>query len=128
MDDAHSRAMLELCERFFAAAAAGDVEAVRGIYAPDAVIWHNNDGREQTVEQNLGVLAWATSRIEGFRYEDVRRTVTDSGFIEQHVLRGRAPNGVELRVPACLVCTVVDGRIARVDEYFDSAQIAALTA
>jgi ketosteroid isomerase-like protein len=120
--------MLDLCERFFAAVTAGDLDAVRTIYADDAVIWHNNDDAEQNVDENLRVLRWATSRIAGFRYEDVRRTATADGFIEQHVLRGTAPNGAELRVPACIVCTVADGRIMRLDEYFDSAQIAALIA
>jgi ketosteroid isomerase-like protein len=104
----------------------GDLDGVRAMYAPDAVVWHNTDGVEQSVEENLRVLRWATSRIAGFRYEDVRRTATAGGFIEQHVLRGTAPSGEELRVPACIVCTVHDGRIARLDEYFDSAQIAAL--
>ena len=119
--------MLDLCERFFAAVVAGDLDAVRAMYAPGAVIWHNNDGAEQSVDENLRVLRWATTRIAGFRYEDMRRLATATGFIEQHTLRGQAPNGAELRVPACIVCTVVDGRIARLEEYLDSAQIAALT-
>jgi len=29
--------------RFFAAIEAGDIDAVRSIYAPDALIWHNDD-------------------------------------------------------------------------------------
>lgn len=120
--------MLDLCERFFIAVAAGDLDAVRSMYAPDAVVWHNYDGVEQNVEENLRVLRWATSHIAGFRYEEVRRTATATGFMEQHVLRGTAPNGEELRVPACIVCTVRDGQIMRLDEYLDSAQIAALTA
>jgi ketosteroid isomerase-like protein len=126
MDPAHERAMLDLCERFFSAVSSGDLDAVRAMYAPDAVIWHNNDGLEQTAEQNMRILRWATSAIASFRYEDVKRKATPDGFIEEHVMRGTAPNGTELRVPTCLVCTVRDGRITRVNEYFDSAQIAAL--
>jgi ketosteroid isomerase-like protein len=122
----HDEEMLALAERFFAAVAAGDAEAVRSIYAPDVVVWHNHDGGTQTGEQNLRVLAAATHAITGFRYEEVRRRPTPDGFIEQHVLRGTAPDGTELAVPACIVCTVADGRITRLDEYFDSAHIAAL--
>jgi ketosteroid isomerase-like protein len=128
MTGEHAEAMLAVADRLFAAVERGDLDAVRAIYAPDAVIWHNNDGVVQTVDENLRVLAWSTSRIAAFRYEDVCRTATAEGFIEQHVLRGRAPNGEELHVAACIVCTVADGRITRLDEYFDSAQIAALTA
>ncbi|MGH9269678.1 MAG: hypothetical protein ACRDZ2_00205 [Ilumatobacteraceae bacterium] len=37
---------LDLAERFFAAIEAGDLDAVGGIYADEAVIWHNHDGVE----------------------------------------------------------------------------------
>jgi ketosteroid isomerase-like protein len=120
--------MLDLCERFFDAVTRRDLDAVREIYAPDAVIWNNFTNRQQTVEENLRTLAWATSSIDGFRYEDVRRYATETGFVEQHVLRGAAPAGTDLDVPACIVCTVRDGRITRLDEYVDSAHIAPLFA
>jgi len=122
------KSMLDLARRFFAAITAGDIDAVREMYAPDAVVWHNNDGIEQGVEQNLAVLRWVTKNITGFRYEDVRCQATDTGFVEQHITRGRAPNGADLAMSACIVCTVVDGRITRVDEYLDSAQLAPLLA
>jgi ketosteroid isomerase-like protein len=46
----------ELVIRFFAALEAGDIDTLREIYAPDAVIWHNDDLIEQPVEDNLKVL------------------------------------------------------------------------
>jgi ketosteroid isomerase-like protein len=33
----------ELVVRFFAALEDGDISTLREIYAPDAVIWHNDD-------------------------------------------------------------------------------------
>jgi ketosteroid isomerase-like protein len=124
----NEREILSLADRFFAAIPKGDLETVRAIYAPDARVWHNNDGQTQDVEQNLAVLGWVTKNISGLRYEDVRRQVTPSGFVQQHVLRGIAPNGTPLEIPACILCTVVNGRITRLDEYLDSAQIAPLLA
>ena len=114
---------LQLAERLFAAITAGDVEAVRDIYAADAVIWHNNDGLEQSADDNLRVLRWVTANIRHLRYENVRRQRTDTGFAQQHELRGRAPNGRELNIPACIICTVRNGRITRLDEYLDSAHL-----
>ena len=119
---------LQLAERLMAAITAGDVEAVRNIYARDAVIWHNNDGLEQSVDDNLHVLRWVVSNIRSLRYEDIRRQRTASGFVQQHVLRGIAPNGRDLDIRACLICTVSNGRITRLEEYLDSAQIAPLLA
>ncbi len=117
---------LELCDLFFAAISRGDIDAVRAIYAPDAVIWHNDEKAEQTPDRNLKVLGWVTRNIRDMRYEEVRRHETPTGFVEQHVLRGVAPNGAPLEIPACIVCEVRDGRITRLDEYLDSAQTAAL--
>jgi ketosteroid isomerase-like protein len=119
---------LELCEQLFAAIASGDTEAVRGIYAQDAVIWHNNDRVEQTPDENLRVLRWVIRNVKDLRYEEVRRHATADGFVQQHVLRGVAPNGTALEIPACIVCTVRDGRIVRLEEYLDSAHTAPLTA
>ena len=122
----NEREIMELADRFFGAIPKADLQTVRAIYAPDAVIWHNNDQASQNVEQNLAVLGWVTKNIAGLRYEEIRRHVTPSGFVQQHVLRGTAPNGKPLEVPACILCTVVNGRITRLDEYLDSAQIAPL--
>jgi len=61
-----------LRDRFFAAVTSGDIDAVRACYAPDAVIWHNNDGISQSVDENLRVLGWIAQNVRAFRYEDVR--------------------------------------------------------
>jgi ketosteroid isomerase-like protein len=80
----------------------------------------------QTVDDNLRTLAAAARAIRDWRYDDVRLHVTDDGFVQQHVMRGRAPSDDEFALAACIVCTVADGRITRLDEYFDPAQLAAL--
>ena len=117
---------LDLCDQLFSAIMRGDIDAVRAIYSPDAVIWHNNDQIEETPDRNLRVLGWVTKNIKDLRYEELRRHETPSGFVQQHVLRGIAPNGTALKIPACIVCEVKDGRITRLDEYLDSAHTAAL--
>ncbi len=116
-------AMLDLARRLFGAVTAGDVDVVRALYAPDAVIWHNNDGVTQTVDENIRVLSWIAANVKDFRYEDGRCQATPTGFVEQHVTCGIGPKGA-FTIPACIVCTVVDGRISRLDEYLDSAHVA----
>jgi ketosteroid isomerase-like protein len=120
--------VLALAERLFGAIVAGDVEAVREIYAPEARIWHNTDGVEQTADENLRVLRWLTANVSSLRYEEIRLQRTDRGFIQQHVLRGTTAAGRPIELPACLIGTVADGRITRIDEYFDSAHLAPLGA
>jgi len=113
-----------LAERFFDAIEAGDIAAVRAAYAPDAVIWHNTDELATSVEDNVETLTGFVKRIRDRRYRDRRLEVFDGGFVQQHVLHGVRADGVAVTLPACIVCQVKDGRISRLDEYFDSARVA----
>jgi len=125
--DVSESSALEVAERFFAAIDAGDVSAIYDTYAPDAVIWHNFDDVEQTRDENVRMLGWAVKHLGNMRYTDVRRTATDSGFAQQHVLRATNTNGVEIEVPAALFVSVRDGKITRLDEYIDSRHVALIT-
>src|SRR5215469_10098411 len=92
--------------RFFATIKAGDIDAVRAIYAPDAVIWHNDDLIEQPVEENLKVLAGLHKAVSGLRYEIIRRVPSDDGVIQQHVLRGNLPGGQPVALHAAMYLQV----------------------
>jgi ketosteroid isomerase-like protein len=119
---------LETADRLFKSIERGDVAALREIYAPGAIIWHNYDGSTQTVDENLAVLTWVSANILEREYTEIRRQATPTGFVQQHVLRGRVKaSGKQLRLPACIICDVEHGRITRLDEYFDSAHIAVLS-
>jgi ketosteroid isomerase-like protein len=118
---------IDVAVRLFGAIQAGDLDAVRDIYAPNAEIWHNYDGIVQTPDENLVVLRWVVTHLDGIRYEDVVRQPTPTGFVQQHVLRATA-KGTPIEMPACIVVTVVDQHITRLDEYLDSAHVARLAA
>jgi ketosteroid isomerase-like protein len=117
---------LDLADRLMASIESGDVEAVRSIYAPDAVIWHNFDNLEQTPDENLRTLTWMVTNVGGVHYEDIRRHQTTDGYVQQHTFCGRAASGEEVRAPCCLIVRVEGGRISRLDEYLDPAQFAIL--
>ncbi len=114
--------------RFFAAIEAGDIDTVRQIYAPDAVIWHNDDLIEQPVEDNLKVLAGLHQAVSGLHYEIIRRARADDGVIQQHVLRGTLPNGQEVALHAAMYLQVRDGHVTRIEEYLDSAKRSSIRA
>jgi ketosteroid isomerase-like protein len=111
----------DLADRFFAAVCSGDEAALTELYSPDARIWHNDDGREQTVAENLRTLRWLGRTLEDFRYEDIRRYLLPDGFAQQHVLRASLPGHGPIEAPASLFVRVENGSIARIDEYVDSA-------
>ena len=121
------RSVDEVADALFCAIEAGDVDAVRELYADDMVAWHNFDRIEQTKDQNLFVLQWVARNLSDRHYDDIRRYAIDGGFVQQHVLRGNNVEGVEVQIPACIVVKVADGKITRIDEYLDTRQTDPLT-
>ena len=118
----------ELVDRFFAAIETGDLDTLREIYAPDAVIWHNDDLLEQPVEDNLKVLQGLHRAVSGLRYDIVRRVPARDGVLQQHVLRGRLPDGTDVELHAAMYLQVRDGHITRIEEYLDSGKRASIRA
>lgn len=122
-----------LMDRFIAAIEAGDVDTVRSIYADDARIWHNFDQIEMSAADNAKQIKWFTSRLAGMKYTEIRRIFFDGGVVQQHVLRGTAPNGDTVAVHAMLRVDIDtdtgtnSSRIVRLEEYLDPAQAASLS-
>jgi uncharacterized protein len=114
--------------RFFAALEAGDIDTVREIYAPDALIWHNDDLIEQPVDENLKVLQGLHRAVSGLRYDIVRRVPAADGVLQQHVLRGALPDGTEVELHAAMYLQVKDGHITRIEEYLDSGKRSSIRA
>jgi ketosteroid isomerase-like protein len=117
-------AIIALAKRFFDCAETGDIDGLAACYAPYAKIWHNTDEVEQTPADNAATLKGFVSRISDRVYGERRLHVFPGGFVQQHVLQGTRQDGVRLALPAVLVCLVEDGKIVRLDEYFDSARVA----
>lgn len=121
----------EFAHRFITATAEGDLEAVAAMYSPDAVLSINVMPRELGAADGLGVLAELHRRAASVRYEVLEVIPTEHGYVQRHILHVVAPARGEqpeqaLAVAACLVVRVDDGRIVRLDEYLDSAQVAPL--
>jgi ketosteroid isomerase-like protein len=118
--------VLAFARRFIAAIQAGDAEAMRDCYAPDAKIWHNIDNVEQTVDQNVKSLNWFVRNLPDRLYTVQRLEALKDGFLQQHVLSATLPDGTAWKMSACVVVRMTDGKITRLDEYIDSAEAGAL--
>jgi len=114
-----------IADRLVAAIEAGDLDAVRDLYAPDVVVWANFDDTRRDRESSLRVLAWLVRSTTRRRYEVVRRHQVDGGVVQQHVLHGTTEAGADFAMPACLVLRVEGEHIVAIDEYLDPAPITA---
>jgi ketosteroid isomerase-like protein len=121
---ANEAEMNALADRFTSGYERGDIDAIIACYAPDARIWHNFDGAEQTVQDQLGATRWLYEKLKDLKYEILSRKFFDGGYVQQYVVNGTLTNGGgAFRMPLCMSVIVRDGRIARLDEYLDSAHL-----
>ena len=125
-DDDRPGDALAVADRMFRAIEEGDLVALRACYAPGLRVWTNFDDRIVGVDDALRVVGWLVDRLADRRYEVRRRDAIAGGFLQEHVLRGTAPDGTEVAMPACIVATVEDELITVGHEYLDPAGAAAL--
>lgn len=123
-----SQDYIAFAKKFVGAIQSGDTATVRACYHPDAKLWHNNDGIEQTVDQNMKVLDWFIRTLPDRNYRVVRREALPDGFMQQHVLEATLPDGTKWAMDACVVVRIENGLITRLDEYIDSAKSSQLRA
>jgi ketosteroid isomerase-like protein len=118
---------LDVADAMFAAIESTDLDALRALYSDDFVAWTNVAG-ESDVDATMKVLGWLTSRLSDIRYDVARRQSLPDGFLQEHVLRGTAPDGTAIAMAACVIATVTDdGRVSRIHEYLDPGGVAALS-
>jgi len=112
-----------IASAFFAAIERGDLDAIRELYSPEAVIWHNVTGQSQTREENLRLLRYFTGRVSELRYEVLAREFFQGGFVQRHILHGKLKSGDLITAPVCLVVYVSGRKIDRLFEYLDPAAV-----
>jgi ketosteroid isomerase-like protein len=116
--------MYALADRMGRAYEQNDSNAIADCYDADARVWHNIDGVEQTVEEQVDVTRWLHERLKDVKYEISSRHSYDGGYVQQYVMHGTLANGGgAFRMPVCMNVTVRDGRITRLEEYLDSAHL-----
>jgi ketosteroid isomerase-like protein len=115
--------VITVADQMFAAIERGDVSALAAMWSDDVLVWRLGGGRERDKSRALGVIDWFVANTTSRRYEVLDRQVFDGGFVQQHVLHAATANGKPVSFRACLIVKVADGRITRIDEYLDPADL-----
>lgn len=126
----------ELMDRATAAVLAGELEALRDIYAEDVVATTPDEGNLNGID---AFLEWNRSFIATFSdrsYESERGFETEDCAIDQGYFVGRhtkdldlpggqslPASGQQIRVRAVDLATVRDGKIVQHDFYFDQLDL-----
>ncbi|MGD8829481.1 MAG: nuclear transport factor 2 family protein [Pseudomonadales bacterium] len=117
----------EICRELFDALSNGDDDRVRTLCAQDMKARQNNNPPMDLAS----LLAFSQSVrrvVANFRYEDARRSGTDTGFVEEHNVRGELPDGSRLELAVCVVADVRDGKVCDLREYLDVSAASGLMA
>lgn len=118
--DLRGQALVDLAHRFIAVAAARDIEGMRALYHPDLIMWHNTDQLELSREEHLESYVRNNMLVKAIHYSNIRVTPFENGYVQQHSIRAEIEGGREMNIACCLVARVEDGKIKRLEEYYDS--------
>lgn len=120
---------LEAIAERVARRAQGDWDALREYWADEVTVWHcYDDAEEQIIGLSRSSGASAELNALGRVLDDFARTSTvhvsdkTGTIVETSVWTGRTKAGVNMRNCTCILYTVTDGRISRMDVYDDSNQ------
>jgi ketosteroid isomerase-like protein len=106
----------------------GDRGPFEAFFAPGCVNWHNHDKLEQPAATNEGpgVL---NQLVSGLHAELLQDEVFPSGELIRIVIKGTVTsNGRPFEAHNCIVLTITDEGITRIDDYIDPTIVEQLTA
>ncbi|EFG75760.1 hypothetical protein HMPREF0591_4289 [Mycobacterium parascrofulaceum ATCC BAA-614] len=127
MSTASPEVVADAADRLFAAIEKGDFAAVDRMWSDDIAVWRVGARRDDGKARALRVIDWFIGATTERRYEILDRRFFEGGFVQQHILHATGHAGQSISMRVCIVITVGgDGRLDRIDEYFDPAEIAPL--
>ena len=112
----------QLAHALFDALEAGDVDAVADCYAPAMTMWANFTMQETTREENLQAIEAGKAMLRRRTYDDRQIHTFADGFVARYTCTVVTHGGKRVPLSACLVGTVHDGKIVRLDEYLDGGR------
>lgn len=119
-------ALEKLTQDFFAAINRRDwADALERVH-PDGRARQNISGEDVDARTLLNSMRGLVESLKSFGYENPRRILGEQAVVEQHDVRMTREDGREIVLDICILLHFDgDGKITRIDEYLDSAQVAA---
>ena len=111
-------------DRFFAAIEQHDEATIADLYADDVQVWNNMTKAATDKQRNLVVLQRFGSRVDNWRYEILDRCIQPGSAVQRHILHGDTAKG-KISAHVCIKFDIADGKITRLYEYLDPADIGA---
>ena len=106
----------------------GNADAFIAYLAPGAILWHNDTRQEVDAETTLRGIGTRLHLLRDREPDVVRASPTPDGFVVQFALRGTVvATGKPVEMQNCIVMTLADDRVTRIEEYVDGTVAAQLS-
>ena len=116
----------ELAKKYMDYLGARDAAGARSCLHPEARVWHNFDGVEQSVDENMATFEYLLQKSTALSYDIHRMEEIDGGYLQRHTLKITSTAGDELSSEAMAVISVKDGKITYIEEFIDPSPFAPL--
>jgi ketosteroid isomerase-like protein len=131
MSPVEAKSIDEVADELFTAIENSDRALVDQLWNDDITVWRVGARRDDDKSRALRVIDWFLGVTAARRYEILDRQLFDDGsvrgFMQQHILHASGHAGESISLRVCIVIKVgTNGRISRIDEYFDPAGLAPL--
>jgi hypothetical protein len=110
----------EAVDGFTSSWLARDIARKATFLTDDFVLWNNCYRVEVGKSVAIRYFNWLLTVMRGNRYDQVRRMLTPTGLIQQHVTSFDTDQGRVKDIPMLLVFTTRGNKVARCEEYLDS--------
>lgn len=94
-------------------------EGFASVVTDDVVMWHNFSNRELSGAELYTYLESAKPMFDAIEFSDKHILATAEGWVQQHRVATTVGDGIAVSRPVCVVFTVKDDKISRIDEYLD---------
>jgi ketosteroid isomerase-like protein len=108
-----------LANALFDAIEAGDTAKFQSLYAADAVVVDTTRKSQMSIAKEAEFVGQMHDLFKSFKYAQRRYSNTADGAVLQHTLTGQTADGQAVSLPIIIRMYVADGRIRRMEEYYD---------
>ena len=99
---------------------ARDIDRKATFLTDDFVLWNNCYKVEVPKPVAVKYFNWLLTVMRGNKYYNIKRYLTPSGVVQQHLTSFETDQGVFKDIPMLLVFTTRGAQVVRCDEYLDS--------
>lgn len=109
----------KLGHRFLDAIETGNMDEISKCLSRDSITWHNTDEIEMSFDQQTEALKAFFAGVPKRKYVSRNVRPIESGLVMQLEFEGEMQDGRSIRFLPCIICTIENGLITRLDEYLD---------